>query len=148
MAANPKFHALLKRMAETHDRKNHDYAQSGNPYSNFEDAAKFAGVSVDTVFNVLIGIKQARLVELLSSGKTPLNESVQDTLLDRAVYAALQASYHEEGGPEPPSQFYVGVGEGIAGTINLSGGGRLYPKEALKIRRQTISDNEGNEWGV
>lgn len=91
---NPKFHALLKGMAETHDRKNADYAHEGNPYSNFEEAAAYAGVTVDDVFNVLIGVKTARLVELLKSGKQPQNESVQDTLLDRAVYSALHASYH------------------------------------------------------
>ncbi len=93
MAANPKFHALIKQMSEMHDKKNNDYASSGNPYSNFEQAAAFAGCSVDTVFAVLIGIKEARLRELTASGKTPNNESIQDTRLDAAVYAALRASY-------------------------------------------------------
>lgn len=95
MAQNPAFHALLARMAETHDRKNADYAQDGNPYSNFEEAAASAGCSVDTVFRVLIGIKQARLKELLKGEKTAQNESVDDSKLDLAVYAALWASYAE-----------------------------------------------------
>ncbi len=93
MAANPKFHTLIKQMYEMHDKKNNDYASSGNPYSNFEQAAAFAGCSVDTVFAVLIGIKEARLRELTASGKTPNNESIQDTRLDAAVYTALRASY-------------------------------------------------------
>ncbi len=93
MAANPKFHTLIKQMSEMHDKKNNDYASSANPYSNFEQAAAFAGCSVDTVFAVLIGIKEARLRELTASGKTPNNESIQDTRLDAAVYTALRASY-------------------------------------------------------
>lgn len=92
MAHNPKFDALLRTMQATHDRKNADYAQDGNPYSNFEYAAEVAGTTVDTVFRVLLGVKLARLDELLK-GKTPRNESVEDSKLDLAVYAALWASY-------------------------------------------------------
>ena len=93
MARNPAFDALLQRMADIHDKKNEDYAQDGNPYSNFEEAAAAAGVTVDQVFAVLMGIKQARLKELMRSGKVPNNESTQDTKLDLAVYAALRAIY-------------------------------------------------------
>ena len=96
MAKNPKFDALLDRMRDIHDRKNADYASGDNPYSNFEEAARSAGVSVDTVFAVLIGIKQARIKELTTKDKTPNNESLQDSRLDMAVYAALRASYFEE----------------------------------------------------
>lgn len=95
MAHNPKFHSLLDKMAKMHDRKNHDYARSGNPYSNFEEAAAFAATDVDTVFKVMLGIKMARLNELQGAGKTPQNESVQDSMLDLSVYAALWASYYE-----------------------------------------------------
>jgi hypothetical protein len=94
---NPKFHNLLTKMAETHDRKNHDYAHDGNPYSNFEEAAVTAGVDVDTVFRVLMGIKLSRLNALTRGGKIPNNESIQDTRQDLAVYAALAASYYEGG---------------------------------------------------
>lgn len=92
---NPKFHSALAKMAEVHDKKSQDYAHDGNRYSNFEEAAATAGVSVDEVFAVLIGIKLARLRELLSSGKVPNNESIQDTRLDLAVYSVLWLSYHE-----------------------------------------------------
>ena len=95
MAVNPRFNALLARMQEIHDRKNHDYAAGDNPYSNFEAAADSAGVSVDAVFAVLMGIKQARIKEITSSNKPPNNESLQDSRLDLAVYAALRASYFE-----------------------------------------------------
>ena len=90
---NAKFDQLLAKMGEVHDRKNHDYASDSNPYSNFEEAAAFAGITVDQGFAYLIGIKQARLKELTSKGKEPKNESLADTRLDLAVYAALRASY-------------------------------------------------------
>ena len=92
MGLNPKFDALLARMADLHDRKSADYACDENRYSNFESAAATAGCSTDLVFAVLIGIKLARLKEL-AKGKEPNNESVQDSRLDLAVYSALWASY-------------------------------------------------------
>ena len=93
---NPKFHSLIAKMAEVHDKKSADYATSANFYSNFEEAAAVAGCSIDTVFAVLIGIKLSRLKVLLTSGKEPNNESVQDSRLDLAVYSTLWASYHEK----------------------------------------------------
>lgn len=100
---NPAFNALLDEMKEIHERKNSDYAQDGSPYSNFEFAAQTAGVTVDQVFRVLIGVKLARLNVLTASGKEPNNESIQDTRKDLAVYAALQAAY-EMPGPKLPDQ--------------------------------------------
>ena len=73
--------------------KSHDYAQDGNPFSNFEEAATSAGVSVDTVFAVMMGIKQARLKELQAAHKTPHHESLDDTRVDLALYAVLRAAY-------------------------------------------------------
>lgn len=89
---NPKFDAHLERMRVVHEAKNSDYASDDNPYSNFELAAAVAGCAPDTVFRVLIGVKLARLDELLK-GKTPNHESIDDSLLDLSVYAALWASY-------------------------------------------------------
>ena len=93
MARNLRFEQLLGDMRELHARKNHDYAKDSNPYSNFEEAAVVAGCSVETVFRVLIGIKLARLNELIASGKTAQNESVQDSRMDLTMYCALWTSY-------------------------------------------------------
>lgn len=92
---NPKFNAILAKMKLIHDKKSADYANDSNRYANFESAAVAAGVPVDAVFRTLIGIKLARLAELQGKGKQPNNESVQDSLLDLAVYATLYASYYE-----------------------------------------------------
>ena len=92
MTRNPTFDQLLDDMKELHRRKNEDYAHEGSPYSNFELAAAIAGVSVDTVFAVLLGVKMARLQVI--AGKAEVNfESEVDNLRDAAVYAALRASY-------------------------------------------------------
>lgn len=90
---NPAFNQLLDDMKALHESKNSDYAVDGSPYSNFEFAAQAAGVTVEQVFRVMIGIKLARLQALRGAGKAPNHESLADTERDLAVYAALMASY-------------------------------------------------------
>lgn len=94
MAHSPRFNRLLQQMAQLHAAKNHDYAKDSDPFSNFREAALVADgfEGLDAVFAVLIGVKLARLRELTRSGKTPNNESIADTRLDLAMYAALWAA--------------------------------------------------------
>ena len=92
---NLQFIDYLRQMRQVHDSKNHDYADVGNPYSNFEGAAQIAGVTVDTVFQVMIGIKLERLRQLVGTDKEANNESVDDSILDLANYAALWGSYRQ-----------------------------------------------------
>lgn len=89
---NKFFDDTLKEMGRVHDLKNEDYAEDGNPYSNFEGTAGIAGCSVDKVFQVLIGIKMERLRQL-TSGKEANFESLDDSILDLANYAALWKSW-------------------------------------------------------
>lgn len=96
---NPKFNSLLAKMQALHDRKNNDYASSGNPYSNFEFAARVSEIftdPVDKVFATLIAVKMARIAELTGAGKTPSNESLQDSRVDLSNYATIWTSYYEE----------------------------------------------------
>lgn len=92
---NLRLHALLDRMRETHDKKNADYTSGSDPYENFSATAQIAGVDEETVFLTMIGVKLARILALKRSGKVPNHESLQDSRLDLAVYAALYASYFE-----------------------------------------------------
>jgi len=78
-------------MSEIHDRKNSDYASDDDPYSNFKFAAAYAEIPLYKVYLVIEGIKTARLHQL-HKGKTPKNESMDDTYLDKATYAAIEAS--------------------------------------------------------
>jgi hypothetical protein len=91
---NPNFAALLEDVIDTHLSKAHDYAKSDDPFFNFRRTAELAGVDVNTVFRVMDGIKESRLEALLSEGKTPNNESIEDTYKDRAVYALLHAAFN------------------------------------------------------
>lgn len=110
---SPEFYNLLVKMADIHDRKSHDYAMASNPFSNFERSGQIASWfknPVDISFATLIGVKLARLAELSNTDKTPNNESLDDTFLDLATYAALWAAYrkHIMLGEEPaqPGQIY------------------------------------------
>jgi hypothetical protein len=88
-----EFDSALIIIKALHDKKRADYSDPNNRFSNFEIASAFANVGVPQTFEVLLGVKQARLIELLKSNKEPNNESLLDTYLDRAVYAILAYVY-------------------------------------------------------
>jgi hypothetical protein len=75
-------------MERLHDRKNHDYAEDGNPYSNFEKAAALAGIEPVQAVLTLIGVKTARIAEL-NKGKQANFEPLEDSLRDLAVYSVI-----------------------------------------------------------
>lgn len=75
--------------------KAHDYTRDvqTNRYENFERSALLASYfhdDRDKAFVVLIGTKMARLATLLN-GKSPKNESVEDSFVDLINYCALWA---------------------------------------------------------
>lgn len=122
MGRNPRYDSLVAKMTALHESKSHDYAEGDNPFSNFEFAAQFAGVTVDQVFDVLIGVKQARL-QVLSKADAPNFESLHDTRIDQANYAALKAAYHENDvaptpAAEPDSAGYLWATEGFCPAKN------------------------------
>ena len=81
-------------MRALHFSKNADYARNDDAFSNFREAADVARgfEGTDAVFATLIGVKLARLRELLRAKKTPNNESIDDTRRDLAMYATLWAA--------------------------------------------------------
>lgn len=91
---NPAFHALLRDMADLHDRKNHDYAEEADPLSNFRRAER---LGIDPFAGVLVRMsdKWSR-IEQLQQGKTPQNESLRDSLQDLAAYALLAILFLDE----------------------------------------------------
>ena len=97
---SPIFYELLSEMAETHDSKSHDYANSNNPFGNYEFAGILAGMfshsSIDAGFVGRLGEKIYRLHVLESGGKIPLNESIADTERDIAVIATLWMAARKE----------------------------------------------------
>jgi len=88
----PEFIETLDRIKELHIRKNKDYATSDNPFSNFdfsEYILSYFRSDRDKTFAWPISTKLARIANLLNSNNDALNESVEDSLDDIAVYAIL-----------------------------------------------------------
>lgn len=100
------FERILIDMVQTHRRKSADYAGTGehvNPNQNFYDVAYQMSANAGTSVESLIAVKQARLRVLLNELWTnpefkPNNEGIEDTLLDRAVYAVIAMTVWTEGG--------------------------------------------------
>jgi hypothetical protein len=90
---SPIFYALLERMANTHDRKSHDYASNDDPYGNYHFAGQvstlFAHSHEDAGFAGRVAEKLYRLANLESSQKIPSNESIEDTEVDVCTIVTL-----------------------------------------------------------
>lgn len=90
---SPSFYKLLEEMADIHSRKSHDYASNENPYGNYRFAGAVAVLfkhsPEDAGFAGRIAEKMYRLANLEGSGKTPLNEDIEDTERDIATICAL-----------------------------------------------------------
>jgi len=84
---DPRFYQLLDEIAELHSRKNHDYAKTDDPLSNFRKCAAF-GIEPWKGVLVRLSDKWSR-IEQLAGGKTAQNESLRDSLIDNAVYSLL-----------------------------------------------------------
>ena len=89
---------------DTFAKKNADYAQDTSWRSNFDDIADQLSIDAVTACDALIAVKQARLKSLAKNGRSPLNEGVKDTRLDRMVYSIINYALYldEEAKGEAP----------------------------------------------
>jgi len=84
------FELVIAEMLELYRRKQRDYAGNGDAFSNFRRSADQVQAAPVLSTEVLIATKQARLRELMwTLDREPMNESIDDTLIDRAVYAVI-----------------------------------------------------------
>jgi hypothetical protein len=85
------FEAAVIEIVATNRRKRNDYTlePASGPFWNFDRTAAQTGLDPRQVVEVFIATKQARLQALTTSGREPVNEAVEDTVLDRAVYAVI-----------------------------------------------------------
>lgn len=90
---SPAFAKVIEQVIDTHLKKSSDYAGAVDPFKNFKVSASFAGVGTGTAILLQMGNKIARLQTLLNSKETPNFESVEDTILDLAVYAMLYKAW-------------------------------------------------------
>lgn len=88
-----EFHDLLRQMGELHDRKQKDYGRADDPFRNVRNSEEF-GVPAWVGCMMRANDKMARIQgaaqQLASSGEVVMaNESLEDSLLDMAVYSLI-----------------------------------------------------------
>lgn len=108
------FEAALVRMVETNRKKRSDYTvdPKGDPFWNFTQTANQVGTTPRMVVEMNIAQKQARLCALLTSGREPANEAVEDTIEDRAVYAVIALAMLQEDAAAPALTGISNLGTG------------------------------------
>lgn len=87
---------LYKRKLNIIKKKNNDYSDSKDVFSNFKICAIISSVKVEQIFLMLIACKIARLTELITKNKEICNESIEDTLIDLSNYTDLFYIYCNE----------------------------------------------------
>src|SRR4030067_624493 len=93
---HPGFYELLEKMAELHSNKNHDYAGEGDPLRNFRKA-KEQGVEPWRGIMISLSDKWSRLESFCRQGTLKIkDESLEDTLMDNAVYSLLAILLYRE----------------------------------------------------
>lgn len=92
------FESAMADIVKMFRKKNADYARPNSRWSNFEDMSRFLGAEDKAWLSSLVLCQQklSRIGALVSSGKTPTNESLIDSLLDNAVYAAMALAMAKE----------------------------------------------------
>jgi hypothetical protein len=80
---------VLNSCLELIKKKNHDYAEDSDIFSNFDFAAKTSGVSASQALMAIVGVKISRLSQLVGNGKEPVNEKIDDTIKDVINYMLL-----------------------------------------------------------
>lgn len=84
---HPKFYALLEELAETHEKKNKDYARN-DPLSNLK-MCEAIGIPAYVGCFIRMQDKWSRLQNLMLKNPDVINEPIEDTATDLAVYCLL-----------------------------------------------------------
>ena len=92
----PNYDAIVKKAKSLCDNKNIDYAQTQEPFSNFEMVESLKICDTPTGILVRISDKLARIANLQKrNGKVAIkDEKLEDTLLDLINYSIILTSYH------------------------------------------------------
>jgi hypothetical protein len=94
---DPRFHALLDEIGKLHDKKQADYGRDDDPFANVRASSDW-GVSA-WVGALIRGTDKVKRLQKAAQGRTMANESVEDSMMDLAVYALIALIlYREEHG--------------------------------------------------
>jgi len=128
---------ICKRVIEIHLKKRADYTTKPdeNPYENFDRANKIISWFPDEYksFASHIGTKLARLGSLLQSGRTPNNESLDDSFLDLVTYCALAYGYYKSRPANQASKEILEVFGISAATKGLPVSKDIYESKKLEL---------------
>ncbi|HEX7123227.1 MAG TPA: DUF4406 domain-containing protein [Gemmatimonadaceae bacterium] len=97
---DPRFHALLRRIAALHDAKQRDYGREHDPFANVRGSSEW-GVRPWVAAMVRATDKLRRLQQYARTG-TLANEGAEDSFLDLAVYALIALILWREEQGLPP----------------------------------------------
>jgi hypothetical protein len=93
-----RFHEHLARLGELHDRKQADYGTDQDPFANVRASQEW-GIDPWVGSMVRANDKVQRLKSMVRNGNL-VNESVEDSLDDIAVYAVIARVLREEANGE------------------------------------------------
>lgn len=91
---DPRFHALLKKIGELHDKKQIDYGTSDDAFANVRASEEF-GIPAWIGALARLNDKMVRLKSFARKGVLA-NESAKDSMLDISVYALIAYILYEE----------------------------------------------------
>jgi len=113
-----KFSLALAELQALHDKKNQDYGRTGDPYANVRGSQDF-GIPPWIGALVRQNDKMRRLQKYARDGHLA-NESVEDSLLDNAVYAVIALVLWREAhgkDPHPPDPLRPPAVPGETGAV-------------------------------
>ena len=93
--SSQRFHDILKKLGELHDKKQRDYGTDADPFNNIRASAKEWGIPAWVGAMLRATDKVRRLQKFADKGELA-NESVIDAFDDLAVYAVIARVMYEE----------------------------------------------------
>ena len=105
MSGSPKFHAILKQIADLHDRKNADYAEADDVWGNFSRVAHLmdyynlwnSPMESNLKVAICYQLKQFDCYfNALGKDKKLATEGLKDRLMDIVIYGIIQMCLLEE----------------------------------------------------
>ena len=94
MPGDPRFHALLKKIGDLHDAKQADYGLDNDPFANVRASSGW-GIPAWIGCMVRACDKIQRLQTYAKKGRL-VNEGVEDSFMDLAVYALIGLILYRE----------------------------------------------------
>lgn len=92
--SSERFHQILRELGELHDRKQADYGRANDPFANVRSTEEWGQPA--WVGAMIRGTDKLRRLQKVAAGGTLVNEGVEDSFKDLAVYAVIGLVLWEE----------------------------------------------------